>query len=66
MNKRKVIVYIVSILVMTCVFISTFYIKLEDVTLYELLATFLFPFMLGRKACELATRFCDWLIQTNE
>ena len=71
MNKRKILIYILSVLIMTSAFASTYFIKLNgtgwgDTTLFEVLSFILFPCLISKKIAVLSNRFADWLIQTKE
>lgn len=67
MNKRRILVWNVTALIIACAFASTFFIELaEDITVFDLLTRTVFPWMFGRKARELTNRFTDWLLQTEK
>lgn len=71
MNKRKILIYILSVLIMTSAFASTYFIELNgtgwgDTTLFEVLSFILFPCLINKKIDVLSNRFADWLIQTKE
>jgi len=67
MNKRRILVWSVTALIIVCAYTSTFFIELgEDITVFDLLAKTVFPWMLGSKARELTNRFTDWLLQAEK
>ena len=66
MNKRKILIEILAMLIMLGVWVSTYFIKIDETRLYEIISIACFPWVMGYIIGKLAFRFSDWLFKPTE
>jgi hypothetical protein len=66
MNKRKMLIEILAILIMLGVWVSTYFIKIDETRLYEIISIACFPWVVGNIIAKLAIRFSKWLFKPTE
>lgn len=66
MNKRRILIEILAILIMLGVWVSTYFIKIDETRLYEIISIACFPWVVNIIIVKLAIRFGGWLFKTTK
>lgn len=66
MNKRRILIEILASLIMLGVWVSTYFIEIDETRLNEIIATVCFPWVVGHIIGKSAIRFGDWLFKSTE